>query len=55
MLEVPEDFNYDITPTPYGMSLSVTIEKPDAEYRGITPVIGWEFDPTPPWIDETLF
>lgn len=28
MLEVPEDFVYEIEATPYGMSLSVTIEKP---------------------------
>ena len=27
MLEVPKDFVYDITPTPYGMSLSVRIKK----------------------------
>lgn len=31
MLEVPEDFVYNITPTPYGMSLSVTIEKPNRD------------------------
>lgn len=31
MLEVPEDFVYDITSTPYGMSLSVTIEKPNRD------------------------
>lgn len=29
--EIPKDFNYDITPTLYGMLLSVTVEKPDID------------------------
>lgn len=31
MLEVPEDFIYDLTPTLYGILLSVTIEKPSRD------------------------
>ena len=44
MLEVPEDFNYDITPTSYGMSLSVTIEKPYVENGFIELCLPWESD-----------
>ncbi|MCK4648941.1 hypothetical protein KAT51_05400 [bacterium] len=52
MLEVPEDFVYEIEATPYGMSLSVTIEKLPIVTSGYLEVTEYI---DPPWIDETLF